>query len=369
MADQFHLPDIGEGLIEAVVVTWHFDVGDVVKLDEPLVEIETDKAVVDIPSPFAGTLLHQGADEGATIAVDSLLAVIGEPGDTWNDEPGTPAPIETPPIVGSLEEAEPAGSPRPQALPMVRKIARDLGVDLTTVEGTGPGGRVTQDDVRDAGERRPAHRTPMSPLRKTIADRVTRSWREIPHVTTFGEAMAQPLLDARRQVGKPPLEALVIHRVLPVLVAHPLFNAVVDGTDIVERSFYDIGFAVDSPQGLLIAVVHDADQKSVEEIGADVFRLADEARARQLSPDDAGGQTFTVSNIGAVGGRFGTPIIPLGTSAILSIGRADPQPVVRNGEIVAQRIFPLSLSYDHRLIDGAGGRAFMSGVIEALERA
>ena len=112
--------------------------------------------------------------------------------------------------------------------------------------------------MRDAGERRPAHRTPMSPLRKTIADRVTRSWREIPHVTTFGEAMAQPLLDAHRQVSKAPLEALIIHRVLPVLVAHPLFNAVVDGTDIVERSFYDIGFAVDSPQGLLIAVVHDA---------------------------------------------------------------------------------------------------------------
>jgi pyruvate dehydrogenase E2 component (dihydrolipoamide acetyltransferase) len=208
----------------------------------------------------------------------------------------------------------------------------------------------------------------MSAVRKTIADRMTRSWREIPHVTTFGEALAQPLLTARDELGKPPLEALIITRVLPLLADHPLFNAVVDGTDIVERGFYDIGFAVNAPQGLLVAVVHDADQKSVDEIGSEVVRLADAARSRRLSPDDASGQTFTVSNIGAVGGRFGTPIIPLGTSAILSVGRADPQPVVDDGEIVAARVFPLSLSYDHRLIDGAEGRSFMADLIETLER-
>ena len=369
MANQFHLPDIGEGLTEAVVVSWHVAVGEAVALDEPLVEIETDKSVVDIPSPFAGTLLHQGAGEGATMEVDALLAVIGEPGETWGEEPDRPSGAAPLPIVGSLEEAPPAAPPpRAQALPMVRKLAKELGVDLATVEGTGPGGRITEDDVHNAGESRPVRRAPMSQVRKTIADRMTRSWREIPHVTTFGEALAQPLLTTRDDLGKPPLEALIISRVLPLLADHPLFNAVVDGTDIVERGFYDIGFAVNAPQGLLVAVVHDADQKSVDEIGSEVVRLADAARSRRLSPDDASGQTFTVSNIGAVGGRFGTPIIPLGTSAILSVGRADPRPVVDDGEIVVARVFPLSLSYDHRLIDGAEGRSFMADLIETLER-
>lgn len=301
--------------------------------------------------------------------VDALLAVIGEPGETWVEAPDRPSGAAPLPIVGSLEEAPPAApAPRAQALPMVRKLAKELGVDLATVEGTGPGRRITEDDVRNAGESRPVSRAPMSPVRKTIADRMTRSWREIPHVTTFDEALAQPLLTARDELGKPPLEALIISRILPLLANHPLFNAAVDGTDIVERGFYDIGFAVNAPQGLLVAVVHDADHKSVDEIGSEVVRLADAARTRRLSPDDARGQTFTISNIGAVGGRFGTPIIPLGTSAILSVGRADPKPVVDDGEIVVARVFPLSLSYDHRLIDGAEGRSFMADLIETLER-
>ena len=369
MAIEVRMPAYSESMEEADVVGWLVAPGDSVAEGDPIAEIETDKAVVDIPSPFAGTLLHQGAGEGATMKVDALLAVIGEPGETWAEEPDRPSGATPLPIVGSLEEAPPAAPPsRAQALPMVRKLAKELGVDLATVEGTGPGGRITEDDVHNAGESRPVRRAPMSAVRKTIADRMTRSWREIPHVTTFGEALAQPLLTARDELGKPPLEALIITRVLPLLADHPLFNAVVDGTDIVERGFYDIGFAVNAPQGLLVAVVHDADQKSVDEIGSEVVRLADAARSRRLSPDDARGQTFTVSNIGAVGGRFGTPIIPLGTSAILSVGRADPRPVVDDGEIVVARVFPLSLSYDHRLIDGAEGRSFMADLIETLER-
>ena len=370
MVHQFHLPDVGEGLVEATIVSWYVDVGDTVGLDEPLVEVETDKAIIDIPSPFAGVLLHCGGENGATVEVDSLLAVIGEPGERWQEESkAARAEVEEPsaPVVGVLPEAGTAASRRPLALPLVRRLADELGVDLSSISGTGPLGRITEQDVRGAASTRPTVRVPMSRLRRTISENLSRSWREIPHVTTYGYADSDPLLAERDRLGKPPVEALLIARLGPALARFPAFNAAVEGDDILERRFYDIGFAVDTPDGLMVAVVRDADTLSMEELAGEVRRLAAGAKARTLQIDELRGQTFTVSNIGAVGGGWGTPIIPYGTSAILSVGRSERRPVVRGNRMEIGRQFPLSLSYDHRIIDGATGRRFMATVIEALE--
>jgi len=373
VAHEFHLPDIGEGLTEATVISWYVDVGEEVGLDEPLVEVETDKAVVDIPSPYAGVVLHHGGGAGEVIAVDQLLAVVGEPGESW--EPADASPADTgaaAPIVGTLDESPatvPARSGQAEALPRVRKLAEELGVDLATIAGSGVGGRVTEADVRTAVAVRAGgaeERQKMSPTRRAIADNLSRAWREIPHVTTYGAVDADPLLAKRAAMGKPALEALLVAVLVPVLHDHPAFNAALTGDEIVYKKHYDIGFAVDTPAGLMVAVIRDAGDKTVADLDSEIRRLAAAAKDQKLSLEELRGQTFTVSNIGAVGGGYGTPIVPLGTSAILSVGRAEEKPVVRAGEIVVGREMPLSLSYDHRIIDGASGRAFMGAVVDAL---
>lgn len=382
---EFRLPDIGEGLTEATVVRWLVPVGGEVGMDQPMVEMETDKAVVEIPAPRAGVVLHHGAADGVTIAVDEVLVVIGDPGEEWT--PGqasdsAPGRIEAEPapIVGTLEEAEsiegPSAAPvRPEALPLVRRLAATLGVDLSSVPASGPGGRIEREDVEAAAQAAgPSERVRLSPTRIAIARNMTRSWGEIPHVTTYGEAAAEQMLAERKrresESGQPvPFEALLMFRVAPLLQRHPEFNAAVDGDDVLYRKAYDIGFAVDTPSGLMVAVVRDVDRLPLQSIAQEVGRLAAAAKDRKLMMDEMRGATFTISNIGAVGGGFGTPIIPYGTSAILSIGRADERPVVRGGELAVGREFPLSLSYDHRIIDGAGGRAFMASLIDSIESA
>lgn len=369
MADEFHLPDIGEGLTEATVVSWLVELGDEVSLDEPLVEMETDKAIVEIPSPFAGVLLYREGGPGDVITVGRLLAVVGDAGETW--VPAPPA-ADAAPIVGRLEEADElpaAGSgSSPGVLPRVRKMAADLGVDLAAVKGTGPNGRPTEEDVRGAAtETGPSRRVSLSATRRSIVRNLTRSWQEIPHVTTYGEANAVPILEARRTLGGVPLEAMVIERIVPLLEQHPRFNASFDGDAVIEHLRYDIGFAVDSPEGLLVAVIRDAGNKTIDDLATEVLSLSAAARDRTATAEQLRGQTFTISNIGAVGGGYGTPIVPHGTTAILSLGRAEPRPVVRDAEIVIGTDLPLSLSYDHRVIDGAGGRAFLADVITAIE--
>lgn len=372
MAHEFHLPDIGEGLAEAIIVEWHVQVGEEVGLDAPLVEIETDKAVVDIPSPFAGVLLHQGAAAGDTIEVEALLAVVGDAGEEWEPDEADGGSAAAP-IVGRLDDAAETlvrgAGDRSLVLPRLRRLAEDRGLDVDALTGTGPGGRITEEDIEAAAlGRGPVRRTRMSPTRRAIAANLSRSWREIPHVTTYAEVDAEPLLDGRHALDDPPLEALLIQRIAPLLAEFPLFNASIVGDEIVEHLRYDIGFAVDGPEGLVVAVIHDAVGLSVAELAAEVTRLAGAVRDRSVRLDELRGQTFTLSNIGAVGGRFGTPIVPYGTTSILSIGRADPRPVVRDGAVVVGLEFPLSLSYDHRVIDGAMGRAFLAAISDALGR-
>jgi pyruvate dehydrogenase E2 component (dihydrolipoamide acetyltransferase) len=388
MALEFRLPDIGEGLAEAEVVEWLVEPGAPVAVDQPLVQIETDKAVTDIPAPRAGVLLHQGAAAGAMVKVGQILAVIGDPDERWT-EPGA----EPLPIVGSLPDGEVVARPVARvtpraparrmpgtahgALPLVRKLARDLGIDLHEVAGSGPGGRITRADVERAaaggvGELRADEDcVRLSKLRRTIAERMERSWREIPHVTTFGEADALRLVEERarlaRDVRPVPLEALFVRAVIPPLRAHPELNASLDGDDLILKRHHDIGLAVDTADGLIVAVVREAGRMGVLELADEVMRLSEAVRARTASPEELSGATFTVSNIGAVGGGFGTPIIPSGTTAILSFGRARDAVVVRDGRPVVRPMLPLSLSYDHRVIDGALGRRFLSAVIEGIE--
>lgn len=382
---EFRLPDIGEGLTEAEIVRWIVPEGGTVEIDGPLVEVETDKAVVEIPSPYAGTVVSHGAEAGATILVGAILAVIESDTpivgtldshtETLAPRPGVqPAPAPPAPAV----PASPAGQ-GVKALPVVRKLARELGVDLSTVAGTGTGGKVTREDVRRAAAGRlpesevPAdERVSMSRLRRTIAAHMERSWREIPHVTTFDKVDGSRLLDVRIALGKRhnrtiPIETLVIMAVVPVLQRFLEFNATLDGDDLILHKHYNIGIAVDTGDGLIVPVVRHADTNDVMGLADEIVRLSAAAKQRTLVPDEIAGATFTVSNIGAVGGGFGTPIIPYGTTAILSVGRAADEPVVRDGIVTIAPLVPLSLSYDHRVIDGGLGRAFMAMLMENLE--
>lgn len=211
----------------------------------------------------------------------------------------------------------------------------------------------------------------MSKLRRTIADNMSRSWAEIPHVTTFDRFDGTRLFAARRALEKRhgaavPLDALIVKAVIPALRAFPEFNSSIDGEDLVLHERQDVGVAVDTDEGLMVVVVRDAGSMGLLEVGAEILSLAERARSRSLPPDRLSGQTFTISNIGAVGGGYGTPLVPHGTAAILSVGRGVEEPVARDGRVTVAPVVPVSLSYDHRIIDGALGRRFAAMLIENL---
>lgn len=427
MEREFRLPDIGQGLADAEIVRWLVAEGEEIEADQPVVELETDKAVVEIPCPYAGTVVRHGGREGDVIEVGDILVVVGGAEETpatgvdateiiidkhTDPEPapigrildGKAEVIDGPSNVGAVEAS------RVKALPVVRKFARDRGVDLGAVIGTGPGGLVTRKDVEEAIESsletpaapdvtgvedehgavggsapvdEPASPAsgmsgpekevvPLSRLRRSIAANVSKAWSEIPQVTAFDDVDAGPLLEVRQALAdrhrvKIPMEALVIKAVAPALDVFPEFNSSIDGDNLVLHGAKNVGIAVDSPDGLLVAVIRDAGQRTVLELSEEVARLGDGAKERKLAPDELTGQTFTISNIGAVGGGYGTPIVPYGTSAILSVGRILMTPIVHNDEVVIAPVMPLSVSYDHRVIDGAAGRRFMSLVMENLK--
>ena len=368
MAHEFRLPDIGEGLTEAEVVAWHVAAGDAVVRDQLVVEVETAKAVVEITSPHEGTILHLGAETGASIEVGAILVVVGDEGEAWSPvaSPGAeaqaaePAAAKATPTTGT---APTPGGPV-KAMPVVRKLASRLGVDVGTVTGTGPSGSITRADVELAAGGGDVERVPLSRMRRTIAEHMTRSWQEIPHVTVQAEVDATALLIA---AADRPLEALVGRCVLPLLTEFGAFNASLDGDTLVVKRRSHLGFAVDTPEGLVVVVVRDADRLATEDLAAAVVDLAVRARDRTVTPDEVTGQSFTISNIGALGGGHGTPIIPLGTTAILSFGRALPTPVAREGAVAIAPVMPLDLSYDHRVIDGGLGQRFLERLVANLE--
>ena len=364
------MPDIGEGLTEAEIVAWLVAVGEVISVGQSVVEVETAKTSVEIPATHAGVVLSLVGEPGDTVEVGDVLFVVGVEGEHLEPEvpaqPSESAGARTRPTAHMATET---GSVR--AMPAVRRLARDRGVDLATIEGTGQGGSITRDDVEAAadsltpGPRREA----LSATRRAIAAHMAESWRSIPHVTVQAEVRAERLLERRITADGRlvPLEAVIAESVIPLLARHPWFNAAFVDDEVAIHDVVHLGFAVDTEAGLMVVVVRDADRRSTEEIGTEFTRLAEQAVDRSIAAEDVTGQTFTISNIGALGGGHGTPIIPLGTSAIVSIGRAEPRAVVEGGAVAVGLVAPLDLSYDHRLIDGGAGQRFLADLVSALE--
>jgi pyruvate/2-oxoglutarate dehydrogenase complex dihydrolipoamide acyltransferase (E2) component len=360
MSRAFKLPDLGEGLTEGEVARWLVAEGQVVAEDEPLVEIQTDKATVEIPSPYAGTVLRILVAEGHVAPVGTSLVVIGEPGEAI-DEPEPKAPSGSEPQ--GPRAAAVSVPDRAQATPLVRKIAAELGVDLASVPATGPGGRITEDDVRAAagdGAVAEGRREPLRGVRRVIAEHMSRAHAEIPAVTWVEECDFENVEMER-------LLATVVKAVASALAEFPELNARVDGDAIVYLDRYDIGVAVQTEQGLVVPVVRGVDTSTVEGIDAEIRRLAESARAGNLEPAELRGSTFTVTSAGKLAGLFQTPIVNHPEVAILSVGRIGERPVVRDGQVVARRIGTVAVTFDHRVVDGARAAEFGLSVISRLE--
>jgi pyruvate dehydrogenase E2 component (dihydrolipoamide acetyltransferase) len=362
VASSFRLPDLGEGLTEGEIARWLVAEGQVVGEDDPLVEIQTDKATVDIPSPYAGTVLSILVPEGELVPVGTELVVIGEAGE-WIPEPSAPS-AEAQAV--ELPASPVDGSGRVAATPLVRKIAEGLGVDLATVAGTGPGGRVTEHDVRAAASGAAAAAPPgerrerLHGVRRVIAEHMTRAHGEVPAVTWVEECDFEA-------VDMSTLVAHVLKACAASLAEFPELNARLEGDEIVYLERYDLGLAVQTDEGLVVPVVRSVDQRSLQEVHEDVSRLAAGARDGTLRPDELRGSTFTVTSAGKLAGLFQTPIVNHPEVAILSVGRIEPRPVVRGGEVVVRRTGTIAVTFDHRVLDGARAAAFGLAVIERLQ--
>ena len=367
MAYEFKLPDLGEGLTEGEVARWLVAEGDEVAEDAPLVEIQTDKTTVEIPSPAAGTVLRILVAEGEVAPVGAVLVVIGAGGEAMPSSEPVTAAVAAPRENG--ESTSPLQGPAPervQATPLVRRIAAELGVDLATVAGSGPGGRITEADVRAAAElavsARPAEgrRVPLRGVRRRIAEHLTAAHREIPAVT-FVEECDFTGVDTRTLVP------LTLQAVAAALRDVPELNARLEGDELVLLDRYDLGIAVQTDEGLVVPVVRGCDSRPLDELGADVARLAEAARAGTLKPEELRGSTFSVTSAGKLGGLLVTPLINHPEVGILGVHRIGPRPVVRDGEVVVREIGNVSVTFDHRVVDGARAAAFCLAVIDRLQ--
>jgi len=351
VAYEFKLPDLGEGLTEGEIARWLVAEGDEVAEDDPLVEIQTDKTTVEIPSPAAGPVSRILVAAGEVVPVGTVLVVIGGDG-------------AAPSAAAAPQQAEPAG--RVQATPLVRRVAGELGVDLQSVTPTGPGGRVTEADVRAAASAHPerpseGRREPLRGVRRQIAQHLARAHAEIPAVTFVEEC---DFTDVEMAVLLP----LVLRATALSLREFPELNARLEGDEIVYLERYDLGVAVQTDVGLVVPVVRGCDTRPVSELRADVDALAEKARAGTLAPEELRGSTFTVTSAGKLAGLLVTPLINHPETGILAVHRIAPRPVVRDGEVVVRSVGNVSVTFDHRVVDGARAAAFTLAVIGRLER-
>ncbi len=362
MAYEFKLPDLGEGLTEGEIARWLVEEGQEIAEDDPLVEVQTDKTTVEIPSPAGGKVARILVDEGKVVPVGTVLVVIGEDG-------AMPAAEDDQPRAEPAAQQQAApDTTRVRATPLIRKIAQELGVDLGALEGTGPQGRITEEDVRRAatsggqtpGPGSEGRREPLRGVRRLIAEHMARAHREVAPVTWVEECDFGAVDLAR-------LVPTVLKAAAEALQEFPELNARLEGDAIVYLDRYDLGFAVQTDQGLVVPVVRGCDSRSVDELDAEVRRLADAAREGTLQPEELRGSTFTVTSAGKLAGLFQTPIVNHPEVAILSIGRIAERPVVRDGEIVARPVGYLALTFDHRVVDGARAAAFGLAVVERLQ--
>jgi pyruvate dehydrogenase E2 component (dihydrolipoamide acetyltransferase) len=358
MAYEFKLPDLGEGLTEGEIAKWLVAEGDEIEEDAPLVEIQTDKTTVEIPSPAAGKVARILVAEGDVVPVGTVLVVIGDGAVPEASNSLLQAEVRT--ATAPVPEAG-----RVQATPLVRKIAQELGVDLASVTASGPGGRVSESDVRkaasnsllQAGEGR---REKVRGVRRQIVEHLTRAHHEVPAVT-FVEECDFSNVDLK----------LVLPTVLKATAAalqeFPELNARLEGDEIVYLDRYDLGVAVQTDRGLLVPVVRDCDTRDVEQLRDDVAGLAERARAGTLAAEELRGSTFSVTSAGKLAGLFVTPLVNYPEVGILGVHRIGPRAVVRDGEVVVRPMGNISVTFDHRVVDGARAAAFTLAVIDRLQ--
>jgi pyruvate dehydrogenase E2 component (dihydrolipoamide acetyltransferase) len=438
MSQEFKLPELGEGVESGDVLKVLVSVGDTVSAEQPVVELETDKATIEVPVPFSGTVKEILVEEGGKVEVGQVLLVVETDGvpaaeskEEQAEEPEAKEPELEPeePVGAEKEEAEPARAAKaaekapserarhtdavtPEMLPSevdghqivpaapsVRRIARELGVDVTEVKGSGPAGRITMDDVKAHAKRlvsglsregRLSATTPlpdldkwgaverqaMSSVRRKTAEHLTRGWTA-PHVTNHDRADITELEKLRKRYaeraqaagGKLTMTAIALKIVASALKVFPQFNASIDmeKEEIAFKKYIHIGVAVDTERGLLVPVVRDVDRKNILELAVELSEVAEKARARKLTLEEMQGGSFTITNLGGIGGTAFTPIINWPEVAILGMSRATKTPVWGEGEFEPRLMLPLSLSYDHRLIDGADAARLLKWLVEAFE--
>ncbi|MCA9053611.1 MAG: 2-oxo acid dehydrogenase subunit E2 [Planctomycetaceae bacterium] len=431
---EFALPNLGEGVETADVADVLVKVGDVVSVDQPVLELETEKAVMEVPCPYAGTIESIGVNSGDQVRVGQNVLSIRTTTATAASKPAKPtAPAQsaTPPAATAstapaversttparavqaelvAPEVEGNGHPPIPAAPSTRRLARKLGVELRMVPGSGPGGRITQDDVQSfvrgqlqqrqvpavarsgggalaAGSIAPPplpdfsrfgviEREPLNKIARTAAENLTVSWNVIPHVTQHDRADITDLEAARKRFGqgmgkngpKVTMTAIAIKALTTCLQGFPKFNASLDPetNEIVYKRYYNVGCAVDTPNGLLVPVVKDCDKKSILEIAAGINELAEKARDRKLSMDSMQGATCTVTNLGGIGGTAFTPIVNYPEVCILGMARSQKELQLVDGQVTERLMLPLALSYDHRVINGADAARFMATLCQML---
>lgn len=423
------LPKLGEGAESGVVVSIHVKEGDQIQKGQTLIELENEKAVAPIPSPASGTVKGIRVKEGDKISVGMVILTVatGEaeepaPPPAPAAAPAQPAarqesparaaapvqPVPEEPAVAEPAEEPGAGELAPSAPPSVRRMARELGIDLRRVRGSASGGRIVLADVRayiqrlqrlaeqgrpgagaapapvarviesiDFSKWGPVVKKRLSPLRQTVSRRMTENWNSIPHVTQFDEADVTRLMELRKQYGpayeergtKLTLTSFALRAVALTLKKHPVFNASLDeaAQELVFKDYLHVGLAVDTEHGLIVPVIRNVDQKSLLELSREVGLLAEKARDRKVSLEELQGGSFTISNQGGIGGAHFTPIINKPEVAILGLGRGAVKAVARDGKIELRTMLPLAISYDHRVIDGGNAARFTVDLVQALE--
>ena len=412
----FRLPDVGEGIHEAEIVNYEVRVGDEIKADQVIIKVETDKAVVTLPAPANGKVLEIPHEPGDVVVVGDPLIIIDAAGEVEEEAVTEAAGATKPepvPEKKKVEKEKEAAVAEPQAVaqkrvlatPHTRHLARELGVDINKVKGTGSRGRVTDDDVRRAVKEEPApppkipraaavehepstlgfdfekygptRREPLKGIRKRIAEVMVRSFSTIPHVSHTDEADVTDLLEvikkqkplAEQKGVKLTITALIARAVVAALREFPEVNSSLDeeSGEIVYKDYYHIGIATDTEHGLMVPVVKDADKKSIMQIAGEIQELSEKARQREIDLEELRGGTFSITNIGSIGGTHATPIIQHPQVAILAVMAAKKRPVVKDDGIAVRVMMPLVISFDHRILDGALIARFMNRVISLLE--
>jgi pyruvate dehydrogenase E2 component (dihydrolipoamide acetyltransferase) len=389
MLREFKFPDVGEGIAEGEIVRWLVKEGDWINEDQELVQVETDKAVLTLNSPYTGKIEKLHGNSGDIIKVGALLTTI-------QDESKAAPTVDTSQkdfgsVVGSLgEEQEVEVVHTVLATPAVRALAKQMSLDLSRVKGTGPGGRITREDVEAAaakgGENNaadsdaygPVESVPLRGIRRTVAKRMAEASKRVAEVTIWEDADISELDRVRDNQKKIAAEKGIKLTYLPFLIkaaiaalkAHPYLNATLDedAARIVIKKYYNIGIAVDTSDGLMVFVIKDAEQKNIFDIARETAALADKARVRKIDLPDLKGSTFTITNYGVVGASYGTPIINYPEVGILGLGKIEDRALVKDGQITVRKVMPLSLAFDHRVIDGVEAARFLRVVIEHLEK-